>query len=165
MKTCFRHTARRFQRGVVAVEAAVIITLVLLPLLASCLFLGRYFWYYTVAQKAAHDAALYMSHAPLIEIKAPGTPAVVLANYIISAETADMDPSTATYPTAICEYKTNANASPIWMNCNGIYTPLRIRAGVAMSVSDPFFTAITWAFTNGEPIPISTDATMNYNGR
>lgn len=165
MKTRFRRSASQFQRGAVAVEAAVIILFVLLPLIAFCLFFGRYFLYYTVAQKAAHDAALYLSNAPLNEIKAVGSPAVVLANTIIAAETAEMSLSAAAEPTAICEFKTNASAPPIWGNCNNTYKPIRVRAGVSLSVADPFFTAVTWFVTRGNPIPIWADATMNYNGR
>jgi hypothetical protein len=165
MKTPLRRAARRFEDGSVAIEAAVSISFILLPLLALCFFFGRYFWYYTVAQKAVHDAALYMSRAPLIEIKAAGSPAAALASSIIVAETADLGAIAAVTPTTICEYQSSPTATPSWFTCSGQYAPRRVKTGVALSVTDPFFLPVTWFITKGEDLPILVEATIPYAGR
>ncbi|MDT1837773.1 pilus assembly protein, partial [Acinetobacter baumannii] len=45
---------RRKERGSAAVEAAIVLPALIL-FLAVPLFLARIFWYYSVAEKAAHD--------------------------------------------------------------------------------------------------------------
>jgi Flp pilus assembly protein TadG len=44
------------QRGVAAVEFAILVPLLLI-LLTAPLYIGRVLWHYTVIHKAAHDAA------------------------------------------------------------------------------------------------------------
>ena len=119
------------ESGSVSVEAAIVIALILLPLLAATLFLGRYFWYYKVAQKAAHDAALYMASAPLSEVK--GTGAIGLATYIMDRELSDVDPTTTAQSSVVCGYRVPANSSNIlWIGCTSTSTPARVQ-GVSRS--------------------------------
>ncbi|MFC5458787.1 TadE/TadG family type IV pilus assembly protein [Massilia niabensis] len=62
--------SRRHQRqgGVAAIELAILLPLLLLTL-APLILCARYMWHYTVAQKAAQDAARYMSTVSIAEMK------------------------------------------------------------------------------------------------
>jgi Flp pilus assembly protein TadG len=163
MNPRFHARTLRFQGGATAVEAAVIMAIVLIPVLAYVLFFGRYFWYYNVAQKAAHDAALYMSGAPVTEMK--GTAGAALAQQIIFQETGDVDSGTAVYPDAVCGYKLSPSSSYLtFFGCNPAKSPNAVRATVVMTVSDPFFPALTSGFTGQDGMMIMVAATVPYVG-
>jgi Flp pilus assembly protein TadG len=84
---------RKRQVGVAAVELAL-----LLPILITFLTLGYFtvsiFWHYTMAQKAAQDAARYLSTVPASEMMAPASASAAgsLAQQIARKEIADMSP-------------------------------------------------------------------------
>jgi Flp pilus assembly protein TadG len=153
------------ERGAVAVEAALVMAFILVPLLGCCLFLGRYFWYYTVAQKAAHDAALYMAVAPLNEVKSVA--ASTLAQQIIAEETADISSDdTPVYGSGICGYKLSSTSSYItFLPCIPNRVPAAVRTGVALTVTDPFWGAITGPIFNVTGLDITVATTMTYGGR
>jgi len=153
------------QRGAVAIEAALIMAFVMLPVMAFVLFLGRYFWYYSVAQKAAHDATLYMASAPLVEIK--NNSAANLARYITEQETGDLDAATVETMGVVinCGYRIPANSSVITpFSCNYNSTPAIIQIGITLTVADPFFSAVTGTLGVGG-LNIAAGATMRYVGR
>ena len=163
MKSRFHACALRCQRGAAAVEAAIIMAIILVPVLAYVLFFGRYFWYYSVAQKAAHDAVLYMASAPVNEMK--GTTGMALSQQIIADEAADLDASTAVYPSAACGYKLSPNSSYLsFVPCFPGKAPNAVQASVFMTVNDPFFPALTSAFTGSDGVSIMVAATMPYVG-
>lgn len=85
----------RRQRGVAAVEFAILL-LVLMPALTIPIFFGRYFWHYTVAHKAANDAARYLSTVSAREMRNPtlAMAASNLARQIASEELSDLNPGT-----------------------------------------------------------------------
>lgn len=56
------------QGGAAAVEMALLLPFFVL-LMSLALFLGRYFWHYTAAQKAAQDASRYLSTIPEAEMR------------------------------------------------------------------------------------------------
>lgn len=91
MMTRLAARMRRSQRGSAAVEAALLMP-VMLVLLVFPLLLGRIFWHYAVLQKAAHDAARYLSSVPIAEMKSNqrGPFAAALARDIVVAETAEL---------------------------------------------------------------------------
>jgi len=157
----------RRQDGSVAVEAALIIALILVPLMAFILLFGRYFWYYTVAQKAVHDATLYMASAPLADIRSSGAPG--LANHIIQSETADMDQTTRSTlgPTTECWFRFPANAPYLTpLACTtATMTPVLVRTSVSMTVVDPFLAPMTASLTGSDGLPIIAQSTMRYVGR
>lgn len=62
---------RKAQKGSVLIEMAIVLPLLVL-LLAAPLFYARVFWYYSVAEKAAHDAARYLSTVTQAEMRTPG---------------------------------------------------------------------------------------------
>ena len=154
-----------YQRGAVAVEAAICMAFILVPLLALILLFGRYFWYYSVAQKAAHDAAVFLATAPLSEIKNAG--AAEFATNMIGWETGDLDASTieTLAPTAICGYRVPASSTYIsWFICNSTATPVEVRAGVVMTVADPFFSPITRGILGVNGLPILVGVNLRYVG-
>lgn len=57
----------RWQRGAAAVEFAIITPLLIIALAPFVLY-ARYMWHYTVAHKAAQDAARYMSTVSVSEM-------------------------------------------------------------------------------------------------
>jgi hypothetical protein len=149
----------RWQRGIAAVEAAVIISFVLLPLLAFSLLFGRYYWYYTAAQKAAHDAAIFMAVAPLDEVRGTGRPAVELANQIMIEEMSDI--ATTADGSMQCGY---GATNPVFAGCVGTLTPVAVRATVLMNVTDPIMWIMTTPATGQEGIPLLVQTTAIYVG-
>jgi len=58
------------QRGAAAVEFAVLLPCLAI-VLAPLIFCARFMWHYTVAHKAAQDAARYMATVPVVEMRSP----------------------------------------------------------------------------------------------
>lgn len=162
-----RFMRKRRQEGAVAVEAALTISLILVPILAFVLFFGRYFWYYTVAQKAVHDATLAMASLPLVNIRAGD--AENLAASIMRWETEDIDDTTlATFAPAVdCWYRFPASATYLTrFNCsNATLVPVEVRASVIMTVTDPFLSPFTGSVLGVDGIPIIAQVSMRYVGR
>ena len=91
MSTLFRF--QRQQRGVAAVEFAILLPLLVL-VLTSFMFFARFFWHYTVAQKAAYDAARYLSTIATEEMRnvVLARAAAGIASNIVQAEIAELRP-------------------------------------------------------------------------
>jgi hypothetical protein len=162
MNTSLRKLPRR-SRGGVAVEFAILLVTVLPPLLAGVLFFGRYFWHYTVAEKAARDTARFVAAASPAELKTTGPgatpPIVAAAKSIGDAEVAELNPGT--YPAAVA------------VLCDGLPcfahrpVPQSVTVWVSMSMEDPFLSAFSKAFSgSGDALTIPLDAavTMSYVG-
>jgi len=153
-------------RGSVAVEAALIITLILIPLLAFILLFGRYFWYYTVAQKAAHDAAITLASSALVDIRSNAASALVAE--MIGDALGDLDAATAGTVgyTTECWYRIPAN-SPNVMSfpCSTNATPAMVRTSLSLTVSDPFLAPFTGPVLQTTGFTIATGATVRYVGR
>jgi hypothetical protein len=149
------------ERGSVAVEFALLFVLVLVPLLAGALFFGRFFWHYTVAEKAAHDAARFLATASPTELKTvgPSGEAAILgaAKALAQAEISELNPS-PTYPPLVYVY---CDAGP----CLPFPTaplPQKVSVYVTMSVQDPFLSGLTALFSgDGNDLAIQIDATGN----
>lgn len=82
----------RKQDGSAAVELALILPLFVV-LLFSVLFLGRYFWHYTAAQKAAQDGSRYLATISAQEMRDPALApsAAAIAGDIVRMELAELD--------------------------------------------------------------------------
>ena len=78
-------TPHSSQRGIAAVEMAIVL-MALVAFLTMPVFFARYFWCYSVAQKAAQDAARFMSTVPLVEIKS----AAMVAEAVTVAKTIEI---------------------------------------------------------------------------
>lgn len=164
MRQSCRRIGWRRQDGSIAVEAALTITLILAPLLTFMLLFGRYFWYYTAAQKAVHDATLSIANLPIADIRSGR--AEDLAARIIDWETSDFDDATRSTrgPAVDCWYRYPSNARDLSrFNCNTAgLTPVVLRTSLTMLVSDPFLSPVM----GGEGgILLVTELSMRYAER
>lgn len=159
MRFSFRRPMRRSQDGSVAVEAAVCIALILVPLLFFIFAFGRFFWHYTVVQKALHDATLYMAKAPLDEVRSGA--AAQVAAYIVTRETADLDSTTQIDPVLQCGYRANANSFYLgFRSCDQGGTPFAVQTNAFMTVPDPFY----FGSSGGGEIQLFLITTMRHAG-
>lgn len=158
MKTSFTRCFRRTEQGSVAVEMAFVLP-ILITFVAVPFFLARICWYYSVAEKAAHDSARFLSQASRVEIVGPGNGAkpgvVTLAEAIIDAELAEIRPGlVGGGPTILCD----AYA------CIGLSVPADVRVAVQIRVRDDFFGPFTDALFGEDGLLLTADVTMRYAG-
>jgi Flp pilus assembly protein TadG len=96
MKRTRKSTGRRYEDGIIAVEAALVLPILLLFLGLPSIVLAFYFRQYSAAQKAANDAATYLSTAPRLEFTTATSggdfAALTVAKSIITKELADVVP-------------------------------------------------------------------------
>jgi len=116
MKSMFSKTGRPHECGSVAIEMAIVLPLLLVFLGLPSLYLAFYFRQYSAAQKAAHDAALYLSTAPRVEMTTSGPDgsiaAVTLAKKIVEKELAGIVPaSIPAVPDIYCVYRVAGGAA------------------------------------------------------
>lgn len=154
MSRRLRGQTRRHQRGIAAIELAVILPVMLL-LLTIPLFFGRVFWHYTVAQKAAHDAARYLSGVSLAEMTAPAGigHVVAVAQAIATAEMSDLNPGPyAPVVTIQCD----------GISCDGFIMPSTVRVVVRMPMYDGIFSSFTSDIVGVSGLLLTADVTMRY---
>ncbi|WP_020653024.1 TadE/TadG family type IV pilus assembly protein [Massilia niastensis] len=119
------------ERGAAAIELALLLP-ILVTFLGFSLFWGRYFWHYTAAQKAAHDAARYLSTVSEQEMREPTlTPAAAaLARGIALAEIEDLNPGRiAPAVIVLCGGETCVGAQ-------GMALPATVSVTIRMGVHD-----------------------------
>jgi Flp pilus assembly protein TadG len=132
------------QRGAIAVEAAIVLPILVTILLFPSIFWALYFYKYSAAQKAVHDAALYLSTAPRLEMTAAGPDgspvALTLAKRIIAKELLGQNLSD---PGIVCTYLQQSGAlvgKPCSTTNNQDYkqTLVQLDVSIDMSYIDPF---------------------------
>lgn len=158
MMTPIRNYSRSRHTGAAAVELAILLP-VLFVFFTIPLFFGRYFWHYTVANKAAHDAARYLSTISVREMRSKplSMAAGQVAYDIASEEVADLRPGTGA-PTIevycgsnkVC---TGAGASPM---------PETVIVKVELDMVDDIFDAVNTGFYGWR---ITAQAELPYVGR
>jgi len=149
------------ERGIAAIELVGVFIPVLFLLLVAALLFGRCFWHYTVAEKAAHDAARFLATARPTELKvqaASGEPPIVAAaKALAEAELAELNPGSGPpYVYAFCDDHpcTPVKTAPL---------PSTVSIWVTMSVEDPFFSPISsWFTPDGSAIALQIDATGTF---
>lgn len=158
MKTSIPRLRRKNDKGGMAVEAAVVLPLLIL-FLAAPLFLGRVFWYYDVAQKAAQDGARFLSSVSRAEIQAstggaqPGVAA--LAKSIADEEIKGIRPGlVGASITPQCDYA----------ECNGLSIPQTVRVSVQIRVRDDILGPITNELFGADGFLLTAAVTMRYAG-
>jgi hypothetical protein len=120
------------QRGIAAVELALTLP-VLLTLLAYLVFYGRVLYNYEVAQKAAHDAARYLSGAAAINMRNTTQAAneVAVAQAIANAELAGLNPGAGNGPFVFIQ----CDGLP----CLGLSLPNQVGVNVQIVVQNDIF--------------------------
>jgi len=158
LKALADRLARPRQRGSVAIEMALVLS-TLVVLLTVPVFFARVFWYYSVAQKAAHDAARFLSTASQAELRTPGpnntpSPVAAIARQIAETETAVLD--------SVMDPKF------IDVQCNfgtcGAGVPATVRVFIQMRMRDDLFAPYTFAFYGQDGLLLTADVTMRYAG-
>lgn len=152
-----RHSlpARRRQRGVAAVEFALVFP-ILLVTLAPLMLYARYMWHYTVAQKAAQDAARYMSTVSAAEMKSRtlAGDAKSIAIEIARREVAELSPGEDMVDAdVICDTNTCGFKSGT--------VPKAVTVSVAFHMFDTFFNSYLGPYG----MPVEANVTMRYAGR
>jgi Flp pilus assembly protein TadG len=150
--------ARR-ERGGAAVEFALILPILVL-VLALPLFFGRAFWHYSVAQRAAHDAARYLATVSQADMLTPAqgggdTPAAVAARDIVATETAWLNPG---------PYAPEIYVQCDGLGCTGHKLPKKVRIAVRVYMYDEFFGQFTSGYTGTYGLELLADVTVPYAG-
>lgn len=114
MKTTFRPHRRQHQDGSIAIEAAFVIPILLVFLAFPSIMFAFYYRQYTAANKAAHDAAIYLSTAPRAEFTTSGPDgnfaALTVAKKIVEKELTGIVPAgTSVDPFISCIYLQGGN--------------------------------------------------------
>lgn len=148
------------QRGIAALEMLLVLPLLLL-VLAGLLYFGRYFSYYTAAQKAAHDAARYLATVSQREMKTPSgsgaqVPVIQIAQAIGLQELAGLNPGPIPITIAI-ECKPYV--------CSGLVIPAKVRVQILMQVTDQLFAPLSYVFLGEGGQLLTADVTMLYVGQ
>lgn len=156
MKTLLGRGFRRKEQGSAAVEAAIVLP-VLILFLAVPLFLARIFWYYSVAEKAAHDGARFLSQATRLEIQAstggaePGV--VAVAKAIVNAELDGIRPGlVGATPSVLCD----------GLVCGGLSIPSTVRVAVQIRIRDDIFGFVTDPLFGEDGLLLTADVTVRY---
>lgn len=153
MKTPAHCFVRKTHRGGIAVEMAIVLPILIL-LLATLVFFARVFWYYSVAQKAAQDAARFLSTASQIELRTTGAPVAALARAIAETETASLDPVVEVKDIVVqCNF----------INC-GVTLPTTVRVAVTLTIRDDLLGPYTSAFFGTDGVVLTADVTRRYAG-
>jgi Flp pilus assembly protein TadG len=99
---------------VVAIEMAIVLPLLVLFITFPSIALAFYYRQYSAAQKAVHDAALYLATAPRVEVITAGPDgnfaALTVARKIVEKEMAGLVPATVPVDPAIfCIYQVSGS--------------------------------------------------------
>ncbi|QOY96236.1 pilus assembly protein [Massilia sp. UMI-21] len=160
--------SRRKEHGAVAVEFIILMMTVLVPLLVGAVFFGRFYWHYTVAEKAAQDAARFVAGASPTELKTQcsvaffrGPCIVMTAMSLAYKETEELNPGGAALPEVFI-YCDNIGCS----SARGS-APTMISVAIKMDVEDPILTGLSSFLTGSEDkisFPITATARSHYVG-
>lgn len=146
------------QHGVAAVEFA-LFAMVLVVLLTVPLFFSRYFMHYTVAQKAARDAAIYVARIPVADMHDHNTAmaAANMAQDMVLAQTVSLRPGGRTNTIDI---QVDCDAGPC-----GDGPPQEIEVHVRMVMYDDFFAKFTTKLIGKTGVRIRATAKTRYVGQ
>jgi cbb3-type cytochrome oxidase subunit 3 len=133
---------------------------VFLVLLAVPLFLAVVFWCYSAGQKAAHDAARYLSTATQAEMRTYGggfgeSTVAATARWIAQQELEGILPFTDGIPITV-----ECNAS----TCGAAAVPATVHVQVRIGLHDTFFDSITTDAIGDTGMEVASDVTLRYVG-
>lgn len=148
MKRTLKAIVRRYERGAIAIEAAIVLPILLVIVGFPSLQLAFYYRQYSAVQKALHDATLYLSTAPRIEMITAGPDgnpaALTVANTIMAKELTGIVPAgTSLDPNFICVYR--VAGLPAMQLCTVAHNqdPTRRLIQFGVSISVPFVNPLT----------------------
>ena len=144
------------QRGVAAIEFAAVFP-IFLVVLAPLILYARYQWHYTVAQKAAQDAARYMSSVSAMELRSPALAAYAqaIAVQIARTEVAELAPGDVIADAIVsCDGRNPCTVA------NGTAPPQNVSAELSFNFSDPIFNTYLGPYG----MLIDVKVTMRYVG-
>lgn len=150
-----RRTVRRAQHGIVAIEFAVVL-LLLLMLLPATLFFGRVFWQYNTLQKACHDAARYMASVPLVDMRNATAYAAAVATtqqMVVDA----LDAARVSSDRGVAD----VNCRPLGCG-QAIAAPTTIELTMAIVVHDDIFSSFSNDWLGSDGIGLVADITVPY---
>jgi hypothetical protein len=168
MISTLRSLRRRAQGGSILVEFAIIVP-ILIVCLTVPLFLARIFWYYSVAQKATHDAARFLSTATQAEMRTLGSgggeaSAAALARWIAYTESEVLQGvTTPLWIYVECGVPTGSSGFISYGNC-GFVVPQTVRVHMEMGINDDIFPEYTFRFFGENGLRLTADVTMRYAG-
>jgi len=143
-------------KGSVAVEMALILPLFLI-LLAGPLYMARAAWFYSVGQKAAHDATRYIATATQAELRTPGggfneARVAAIARWIAQQELGEIVPFT--------------DGILITIQCDGdgcgVQTPTKVRTSVQIALHDDLLGDLTMDYLGSAGMAMNSEVTMRY---
>jgi hypothetical protein len=125
-------TRGRRQRGAAAVELALTLP-VLMILLGYIVFYGRVLYNYEVAQKAAHDAARYLSSAAAVNMRSTAQVGneVAVTQAIANAELAGLNPGPGNGPFVFIQCD--------GVQCLGMSLPVTVKVEIQILVRNDIF--------------------------
>lgn len=146
------------QRGVAAVEFAVILPLLII-LLTFPIFFGRVFMNYSVLQKSAHDAAIYFATIPISEME----------NVSVSRAAEEVAASIANSGTEEITARSGSGGPPvIRVLCDdgpcGTGRPTAITVHIRMRLYDDLFNDFTWIAVGSNGILLESRVVVPYVG-
>lgn len=143
------------ERGVVAIELGVLLP-ILIVFLTFPIFYARCFWHYTAAQKAAQDAAHYLSMVPAAEMRSKklAKAAAAIAVEIAQREIAELAPGMSIDPPqAACDgLACGSTAGKV---------PTTVRVYINFGMVDNIFGVVE---TPRYGLQITADVTLRYVG-
>jgi cbb3-type cytochrome oxidase subunit 3 len=149
---------KRPEQGSVAVELAIILP-IFLTLLSGPLFLACVFWFYSVGQKAAHDAARYLSTATQAEMRTAGggfneAAVAATARWIAQQELVGILPLT---DSILIDIKCNNVAC-------GAAVPTTVHVDIQISMHDPILNDLTAKYIGDTNLLLASSVTLRYVG-
>ncbi len=144
---------RRWQRGVAAIELALIMTF-LTMILVPTFVIAHALWQYTVLKQATDNAARYFAALPLYQLSATDPDPRDVAKQMVAKAVVDAGVVPASEQTA---FLANIEVScPGTVNCRS-QTPQTIVVGAYMSIADPSTLKL-----DGSPWMFQTISTVPY---
>lgn len=142
-----RAATTRRQRGAAAVEFAIMLPCLAI-VLAPLILCARFMWHYTVAHKAAQDAARYMATVPVVEIRSRtlAAQASAVAVEIVRKELSDLAPGES-----IPDPEVGCDTNACGLRAGTV--PRNIRVTVVFYMRDPIFD--TYLGQYGLPIDVT----------
>jgi hypothetical protein len=158
---------RRSEKGVVAIELASVL-FVFIILLSLLLFWARVFWYYSMAHKAAHDAARFLSRATPSEMQTYGSnyseaPVAGVARWIVESELGVLRPVMRPMWVYVECGNRNGTGTMTYGNC-GSRVPEMVRVHMELGFSDDLLPTMLLEFFGQDQITLDPDVAMRYVG-